>query len=102
MLCTIVVSSGSAQTVHAANIAVDTTIIVKVKGATCSNDLKLIETNVAKLKGVSKCNVGKKGAITSFNIQFDPKLVTRKKIHTAIEGTGSCENPDARPYKVKL
>jgi len=81
--------------------AVAKTIDVKVKGITCANDLKMIVTNVEKLEGVSSCKTAKKGATTTFQIEMNTTLVTEKEIHVAIEQTGSCENPNERPYKVK-
>lgn len=77
------------------------TITLKVKGITCSSDLKTIALNVEKLKGVSTCKAGKQGTTSSFEIIFDPKLVSEKEIHRAIEDTGGCKNPDERPYKIK-
>jgi len=77
------------------------TASIKVKGITCSMDLKMISANVEKLNGVSSCKAGKQGTTTTFEVNFNPALVTEKEIYTAIEGTGSCENPDERPYKVK-
>lgn len=77
------------------------TATVKVKGVTCSMDLKMISTNVEKVKGVSNCKVGKQGTTTTFEVKYNPALVTEKEIFTAVENTGSCENPDERPYKVK-
>jgi len=77
------------------------TASIKVKGITCSMDLKMISANVEKLNGVSSCKAGKQGTTTTFEVKFNPALVTEKEIYTAIEGTGSCENPDERPYKVK-
>jgi copper chaperone CopZ len=77
------------------------TATVKVKGITCSTDLKMIKASVEKVDGVSVCEAGKKGTTTSFTVTYDPKLVDEKSIYAAIEGTGSCENPKERPYKVK-
>lgn len=77
------------------------TIQVKVKGITCSTDLKMIASNVEKVNGVISCKPGKEGATTTFSVEFDPTKVSEKEIYTAIEGTGSCENPEERPYKVK-
>jgi copper chaperone CopZ len=94
ILCTIFSSNLQAQ-------SNDTTITVKVKGITCSSDLKTIKTNIEKLEGVSECNIGKPGATSKFKIQFNPQLLTEKAIYKAIEGTGGCENPEDRPYKVK-
>lgn len=77
------------------------TIKTKVKGITCSTDLKMISANVEKLEGVSTCKAGKTGPTTTFEIVYDPTRVTEKEIHAAIKNTGSCENPDERPYKIK-
>lgn len=77
------------------------TLTTKVKGITCSTDLKMISANVEKLKGVSTCKAGKTGPTTTFEIVYNPALITEKEIHSAIQNTGSCENPDERPYKIK-
>lgn len=77
------------------------TATVKVKGITCSMDLKMISANVEKLNGVSSCKSGKQGTTTTFEVKYNPALVTEKEIFAAIETTGSCENPNERPYKVK-
>lgn len=77
------------------------TVTVKVNGITCSMDLKMIVANVEKLKGVSSCKSGKMGTTSSLEVKFNPALVTEKEIHTAIENTGGCKNPDERPYKMK-
>ena len=78
-----------------------TTATVKVKGITCSMDLKMISANVEKVKGVSSCKAGKQGTTTTFEVKYNPTLVTEKEIFSTIENTGSCENPEERPYKVK-
>ena len=77
------------------------TASVKVKGITCSMDLKMISANVEKVKGVSSCKAGKQGTTTTFEVKYNPALVNEKEIFAAIENTGSCENPDERPYKIK-
>ena len=77
------------------------TITVKVKGVSCSMDLKMISANVEKLEGVKSCKTAKKGATTKFEVKMNPSLVTEKEIHTAIENTGGCKNPNERPYKIK-
>ena len=77
------------------------TITVKVKGVTCSGDLKTIAGNVEKLAGVTQCKTGKMGATSSFEVSYNPAKVNVKDIHTAIESTSGCENPNDRPYKVK-
>jgi len=77
------------------------TLTLKVKGITCSMDLKTISTNVEKLKGIGSCKAGKMGTTSSFIIIYNPYLVAEKDINTAIENTGGCEDPNDRPYKVK-
>lgn len=77
------------------------TVTIKVKGITCSMDLKMITANVEKLKGVSACKSGKMGTTSSFEVKFNPLLITEKEINSAIENTGSCESPDEKSYKIK-
>lgn len=77
------------------------TTTVKVKGITCSMDLKMICANAEKVKGVSSCKPGKQGTTTAFEVKYNPTLVTEKEIFSTIENTGSCENPNERPYKIK-
>ena len=78
-----------------------TTAIIKVKGITCSMDLKMISINVEKIKGVNSCIPKKQGTTTTFEVLYNAELVTEKEIYKAIENTGSCENPSERPYKIK-
>ena len=78
-----------------------TTITIKVKGVTCSNDLKTLATNVKDLRGVSDCKPGKAGPVSEFQISYNPALVSTKEIYKAIENTGGCSDPNDRPYKVK-
>lgn len=95
-------SMASAQaTKTAQTVETSKTIKTKVKGVTCSNDLKTISDNVKKVKGVSTCKASKAGPTTTFEIVYDPTKVTEKEIHAAIQGTGGCQNPNDRPYKVK-
>ena len=77
-------------------------ISVKVKGITCSMDLKTIAANLEKLQGVSSCKSTKGGATSVFDVAFNPLLISEKEIYKVIENTGGCENPNDRPYKVKL
>lgn len=79
----------------------DSTITIKVKGVTCSNDLKTLADNVKELKGVSDCKPGKMGPTSVFKITYNPALVSTKEIYKAIEDTGGCSDPNERPYKVK-
>jgi copper chaperone CopZ len=77
------------------------TALVKVKGITCATDLGMISNNVKKLKGINDCKPGKQGTTTTFEVSYNPLYISLKEIYQAIEGTGSCEHPDERPYKIK-
>lgn len=79
----------------------DSTITIKVKGVTCSNDLKTLSDNVKELKGVSACKPGKAGPTSVFKITYNPAMVSTNEIYKAIENTGGCSDPNDRPYKVK-
>ena len=79
----------------------DSTITIKVKGVTCSNDLKTLADNVKELKGISDCKPGKMGPTSVFKITYNPALVSTKEIYKIIENTGGCSDPNDRPYKVK-
>ncbi len=79
----------------------DSTITIKVKGVTCSNDLKTLADNVKLLMGVSDCKPGKAGPTSVFKVTYNPALVSTKEIYKAIENTGGCSDPSERPYKVK-
>jgi copper chaperone CopZ len=83
------------------NATKDTTITVKVKGLTCSNDLKTIATNVKEIKGVSECKPGKLGPTSSYKITFNPSMVKRDDLVTVIENTPGCGDGADKPYKVK-
>ena len=104
MLAVLVITINT-QNISAQNITQNSdtsqTIVVKVKGVTCAGDLKTIASNVEKVEGVSTCKTGKMGATSSFEIKYNPKKANIKDIHSAIENTSGCENPNDRPYKVK-
>jgi copper chaperone CopZ len=74
---------------------------VKVKGVTCATDIKTLTTNIEKLDGVTACIPGKHRPSTSFEIMYDPSLISEEEIHAAIEITAGCKNPDDRPYQIK-
>lgn len=78
-----------------------TTVSMKVRGITCATDVKMIAASVERLPGVSSCRPGKQGASSTFIITYNPYRVSENELAAAIENTGSCENPEERPYKVK-
>ena len=77
------------------------TVLVKVKGADCSNDLVRIASNVEEVDGVVSCVLVKEGVTSKFEVVFKPKMIAVLDIYNAVENTGGCGNPDARPYTVK-
>jgi copper chaperone CopZ len=79
----------------------DTTITLKVKGLTCSNDLKTIATNVKEIKGVTACKPGKLGPTSTYKVTFNPAVVNRNDLVAVIENTPGCGDGDEKPYKVK-
>lgn len=79
----------------------DTTITIKVKGLTCSNDLKTIAKNVKEIKGVSECKPGKLGPTSTYKIIYNTALVNRQDIVAVVENTAGCGDGDEKPYKVK-
>ena len=98
------VSLATAQSVNTVQTTDDTkvtTTTVKVKGVGCAADLKSISANVERLKGVSTCKTLKKGSVSTFEVKYNPALVSKESIHFAIEDTPGCKNPNDRPYKVK-
>lgn len=96
-------SSAKAQSAQSLSKAENAVVVVlKVKGVTCAMDLKTISANVEKLEGVSTCKPLKEGAISTFQVAYNPMKVSEKDIYAAIENTEGCENPADRPYKVKL
>ena len=78
------------------------TIQLKVKGITCSGDLKMISENAGKADGIKKCDaVGKMSATSTFEIVFNPSKISNVDIVKIIEDTPSCDHPKEKPYKVK-
>ena len=78
------------------------TIKLKVGGINCSADCKGIQNVVSKMNGVNTCVLkGKPGTTTSFEVKYDPSLVTEQDIRKVVEGTPGCSDPDSRPYIVK-
>ena len=96
----------NAQAQHVASDTTATTtertILVKVTGVGCSNDVRSIAANVEKLDGVNACTVIKKAAVTRYEVRFDPAIVSEEAIHAAVEATPGCSNQASRPYQVKI
>ncbi len=75
-------------------------IVWKVKGITCSSDLKRISTNVTQVPGVASCKVLKQGPKSTFEVRYHPAKTDEAAVAAAIQATPDCENPDKRPYQV--
>jgi len=77
------------------------TIEVKVKGITCTKGPATIKKSIESIEGVESCDLkGKAKARSVFVVTFNPKKVDEKAIYNAFECTGTCSDPDARPYTV--
>ncbi len=80
----------------------DTTITIKVSGIICGMDLPIICDRVKKENGVKDCKAnGKAAAVTKFDITYDPSKITYQQLVNAVQDAPSCEDPNAKPYKVK-
>ena len=78
------------------------TLVLKVSGANCNNDLRTLAQRVKAVDGVYNCEtVGKRGVNTKFKVDFNPGLISEKEIRTAFESTPGCSDPNEFPYKVK-
>ena len=94
--------SASENKTQTKDVQKEQTIKIKVSGLNCGGDMKDIQKSVAAIEGVSSCNPqGKVAANTVFEITFNPAITSEKEIQKVIEGKGACDNPNARPYKVK-
>ena len=94
-------NSVSAQSSTEQTVSSTETIVIKVNGADCSNDLRRISSNIEKEYGVSSSKVVKEGTTSRFEVTYDPALVTKETIYAAIEQTSGCGNPNNRPYTVR-
>jgi copper chaperone CopZ len=102
LIIAVIIFTAAGNKAFAKNISfTDSTITVKVRGVTCSGDLKTLADNVKELKGVSECKPGKMGATSVFEVTYNPALVSSKEIYKAFENTAGCQDPNDRPYKVK-
>lgn len=86
----------------AAEMTTEKTILVKVTGVGCSTDVRTIAANIEKMDGVSSCAIIKKAAVTRFEVNFNPAIVTEHEIHARVEDTPGCSNQKSRPYQVKI
>lgn len=100
LLCAAFQNDCIAQTT--ANTIKDTTITVKVSGITCGSDLPIIIKRVKQEKGIIECKAASKAsATTTFEVQYDPAVITYDQIVAAIQDAPSCDYPNQKPYKVK-
>ncbi|MEM1215249.1 MAG: heavy-metal-associated domain-containing protein [Bacteroidota bacterium] len=107
VLCCLAPSRLSAQNTTAATeaptaVSMVQTTTVRVKGVSCSTDIKTIKNKVSEVKGIISCETIKRGAITHFEVKYYPSIVSLDTIHQAVEQTPGCKGPDDLPYRVKL
>jgi copper chaperone CopZ len=78
------------------------TVTLKVSGIDCPRDVKIINTNLKNQKGVTSAeNVSKAAATTTFQIRYNPSVVSLDSLYKVVEGSPDCDDPNARPYKIK-
>lgn len=99
ILCTLFSAKNACAQI---SIPKDTTVTVKVSGITCGGDLPLIIDRVNKEVGVKGCKaVSKAGAITKFEITYNPAIISYPLLLKSIEDAPSCDVPEEKPYRVK-
>lgn len=64
----------------------------------CSTDSKMVEKALYRQKGVKEVKI--EGSVVT--VTYQPGKITREKIVTVIEQTGTCEDPKARVHKTTL
>lgn len=99
--CLFFTAEANAQTATVAKNN-ETTISVKVTGVGCSTDIRTIDASVEKLAGVNSCEASKRGAVTRFEVSYNPDVVCEDDIYQVIQDTPGCKNPNDRPYRVKI
>lgn len=94
--------SVSASTTATAAIEKDTTITVKVLGVTCGGDLPVICKYVQQEKGILEIkSVGKPAAVSTFEVRYNPALISFEQVVAKLEDSPSCDAPKTKPFKVK-
>ena len=108
-LCFAIVACSSLATAQDGNTASttednikDTTITVKVSGVTCGGDLPVICKYVQAEKGILEIkSVGKPAAVSTFEVKYDPAVITFEQVVAKLEDSPSCDAPKTKPFKVK-
>jgi hypothetical protein len=79
----------------------DSTIVLRVSGAGCHNDIAIIVGAVKSAHGVKDASLDKHAAVSLVKVVFDPRETSYEKLAAVVESTGTCTDPNARRYKVR-
>jgi copper chaperone CopZ len=94
------VSSSSlavAQTIDSLKVAT-----IKVKNLHCKNDMPTIKKRLLNQEGIEEVSfTAIAGDVSTFTISYHSIATNQANIEKAIEATPGCDDPLARPYKVK-
>jgi copper chaperone CopZ len=78
-----------------------TTIQLKIKGFKCQNGVNKILGAFRSTEGIISIEtVGKFGAKTSFEIQYNSEVIGYEAIEKVVKELPSCESPEVFPYKI--
>jgi copper chaperone CopZ len=86
-----------AQTVDSLKVAT-----IKVKNLHCNNDMPTIKKRLHNQEGIEEVRFTPIEAnVSTFTITYHSSATNQANIEKAIEATPGCDDPLARPYKVK-
>lgn len=74
------------------------TVVFSATEMSCATDSKMVEKALYRKKGVKKVII-KDDIIT---VYFNPSKVKISDLQSAIENTGTCEDPNAKVHKVEI
>jgi copper chaperone CopZ len=90
-------TSAIAQTVDSLKVAT-----IKVKNLHCNNDMPTIKKRLHNQEGIEEVRFTPIEAhVSTFTISYHSSATNQANIEKAIEATPGCDDPLARPYKVK-
>lgn len=74
------------------------TVVFHVTEMGCKTDSKMVETALYRKRGVKSVNI----VDEEITIVYYPDKVKLEDLKSAIENTGTCENPDAKVHKATI
>jgi copper chaperone CopZ len=87
-----------AQTKKDSSKAKTSTIVFTATDMGCATDSKMVETALYRKKGVKSVKI----VGETISVVYNPDKVKPEELKTAIENTGTCEDPNAKVHKVKI